>query len=238
MLSIDLHIHSINSGHAYGTLQDIIAEALKKKMKMIALTDHGPSMEGTSGPIHFYMGNRSQKRVENLRLLWGMEANLLNGNGDIDLPEDADQRLDFVILGIHYFTPYTDLGKAKNTKALIRAIEKYPKIAFLAHPLHFSCDYEHGPVWEAALAHNVLLELNLSYMTKYAVNGIHEFRKLVDFVKKHDSQFVVNSDAHFLHEIGDDSILDTYREQIGLDDSLIINNDEDKVCRWLNLADV
>ncbi len=235
MLKVDLHIHSINSGHAYSTFQDIVDEAVRKDMSMVAVTDHGPSMDGTNGPVHFYMGNRAPKKIKNTRILWGIEANLIDSDGTIDLPEDAEKRLDLIILGIHPFTPYMDLGRKGNTNALIKAIERYPRISILAHPLHYFYEYEFEPVWEAALAHNILLEFNLSYLVKYGERDIEKFQMLVEFVRKHGSQFIINSDAHFRHEIGDDSILDSFRDTITLDGSLVINNDENKLRNWLGI---
>ena len=45
-MKIDLHIHSIASGHALNTVDEISAYAEKCGMTHIAITDHGPAMEG------------------------------------------------------------------------------------------------------------------------------------------------------------------------------------------------
>jgi putative hydrolase len=234
MLKADLHIHSNHSGHAYGSIYDIIEEARRKKMEMIAITDHGPSMAGTSGPIHFYMGNRKPV-YDDIQLLWGIEANLIDAHGTLDIPEGAESRLDLVILGIHPFTQFDDLGKLKNTNSLIKAIEKNPCINFMAHPMHYYVEYEFEPVWDAALSHNVFLELNLSYLTRYSRDNGAEFKTLVDYVKKNNTKLIVNTDSHFLHEIGDDSMLTKYRDKIGLEDSLILNNDLDELKKSLSI---
>jgi putative hydrolase len=44
MLKIDLHLHTIASGHAYNTILEYVDQAKKLKMKMIGFADHGPSL--------------------------------------------------------------------------------------------------------------------------------------------------------------------------------------------------
>ena len=235
MLKVDLHIHTINSGHAFGTFYDVIREAGEKKMELIAVTDHGPSMEGTMGKVHFYMGSRAPAQNGNLRVLWGCESNLINEQGDIDLEQDLQEKLDFLIMGIHPFTPYTDQGKKKNTIALKKAIKKNPKIKFLSHPTFYPCEYNWHEVWEYAFEYNVLLELNISSLLKYGHSKTTHFTDMIEFTKKHSQKLIVNSDAHFLHEIGDDTLLKKYWNELGLSDDLIINNDINSVYKWLEI---
>ena len=55
-LLLDMHNHTIASGHAYSTIQEIAAEANKKGLKYVGITDHGPKMPG--GPHIFDIGNQ------------------------------------------------------------------------------------------------------------------------------------------------------------------------------------
>ncbi|MCX7658918.1 MAG: PHP domain-containing protein, partial [Oscillospiraceae bacterium] len=41
---VDSHTHTISSGHAYSTIQEIAREAAGRGIEMVAITDHGPSM--------------------------------------------------------------------------------------------------------------------------------------------------------------------------------------------------
>ncbi len=219
MLKIDLHIHSIHSGHAYGTFYDIADEALKKKMDMIAITDHGPSMAGVTGDIHFFMGHRMPK--SKLKILWGCEANIMDVNGELDLTERHIARLDLVLVGFHK-TGYVDQGKEKNTLVIEKVLKK-PFVKILTHPTHqqFECDFER--IVESALENGVLPELNLTYLRE-AVNDFDLFKKMVAIVRSKKKRLIVNSDAHFVHEIGDDSILDKYWDRLGMTDEIIANN--------------
>ena len=50
-LIADLHMHSLLSGHAFGTIRELAFEAAQRNMKLIGVTDHGPGIPGTCDPI-------------------------------------------------------------------------------------------------------------------------------------------------------------------------------------------
>ena len=52
-LIADCHLHTTASGHAYSTIGEYANEAAKKGLELIAMTDHGPKMPGTSSFLHF-----------------------------------------------------------------------------------------------------------------------------------------------------------------------------------------
>ena len=223
MLISDLHIHTLHSGHAYGTVYDVIREAKEKGLKLIAITDHGPSMPGTSGENHFEMGARMPTEHDGVRVLWGCEANIVAGNGALDVSPEIQRKLDIVLVNIHRRCGYVDLGRDGNTEAVIRALRN-PMVDVLSHPGHCAYEYDIDAVVEEALRNDVLLEINLSYLKAYGGKGLETFADLVDATKTKGARLLVNSDAHFLHEIADDSILDDCRDAIGLEDELILNN--------------
>lgn len=43
---IDMHTHTISSGHAYSTLHENVQFAKKNGIKILGLSDHGPNMPG------------------------------------------------------------------------------------------------------------------------------------------------------------------------------------------------
>jgi putative hydrolase len=52
---VDSHTHTISSGHAYSTVQEMAREASGNGLEMFAVTDHGPSMMGA--PCLYHFGN-------------------------------------------------------------------------------------------------------------------------------------------------------------------------------------
>jgi putative hydrolase len=229
MLKIDLHIHTLHSGHAYGSFYDVVNEARRKKMKMIAITDHGPSAIGSATFLHFGMGPRAPK-YKDLKILWGCEANVTDADGNIDLSPQLQQRLDILLVGLHDISTYKDIGIAGNTKAVINML-KNPNVDVLTHPTHPLLPYDFDKVFQAALDNDVLLELNLSKLS--LGKDIPLFKKMIDMTRKAGKKIIVNSDAHFIHEIGDDSALKKYWKELGLTDDIIINNYPDELMKFL-----
>jgi putative hydrolase len=233
MLKIDLHIHSLHSGHAYGSFYDIVNEARRKKMKIIAITDHGSNMVGSAGYIHFNMGHMVPQ-YKDLKILWGCEANVLNAKGDIDLSPQLQKKLDIVLVGFHDHCGYKDLGAKGNTDAVINAL-KNPNVDVLTHPTNPQFNYDFDKIFQAALDNNVLLELNLAYIEKNISNGkdLLLFKKMIDMTRKAGKKVIVNSDSHFVHTIGDDSILKKHWKELGLTNDMIINNYPDELMKFL-----
>ena len=50
---VDTHTHSVSSGHAYSTIQEMAAAAAEKGIEVMAVTDHGPAMDGAPCIYHF-----------------------------------------------------------------------------------------------------------------------------------------------------------------------------------------
>ena len=49
----DLHVHTISSGHAYSTLQEIVLHAKNIGLPMVGISDHAPGMPGGAHLFHF-----------------------------------------------------------------------------------------------------------------------------------------------------------------------------------------
>ena len=226
MLKIDLHMHTIASGHAFGTFYDVVAEAKRKKMKMIAITDHGPGDPNSNDRHHFNMGFR-RPEIKGLKVLWGCELNLIGPNGDLDLKESTRNRLDILLFGMHDLV-IKKMDYETATNAMIKALNT-PRIKIFTHPheLH-NIDYDWEKAVRVAIQKGILIELNLAQLNNVyrnnEVDKLNKIKRMVEIVKEEKGWLIVNSDAHFVHEIGDDSVLKKYWKELGLKKELIINN--------------
>ncbi|HDS11508.1 MAG TPA: PHP domain-containing protein [Candidatus Wirthbacteria bacterium] len=223
MLKIDLHIHTEKSGHAYGTFYDIVQEAQDKQMTMIGITDHGPGFTGGADLAHFKMGRRAPKQINGLKILWGCEANVIDQQGSLDLPIKYQTHVDLLLAQFHWNCGYQDQGIKGNTKTMCLALQN-PNLHILSHPTHPQYDYDFEQVWQTALDQDVLLELDISYFDMFKEQDLDIFQAMIKAVRQAGKKLIVNSDAHFIHEIGDDSIIDTFAERLELTPDLIINN--------------
>ena len=51
--TLDLHTHTVASGHAYSTVQEMAKAAADKGLKGLAITEHAPEMPGTCHLYYF-----------------------------------------------------------------------------------------------------------------------------------------------------------------------------------------
>lgn len=209
MLKFDLHTHTIASGHAFNTVFELAQEANTRKMDTIAVTDHGPSMEGASHSGYFEMLEQIPKKLYGINIIAGCESNIIDVNGKIDLPSNLQNNLDLVIAGLHKRTPFPEeTAIDQNTDAIINAIKKN-HIHIISHPYRLEFPVDIKKVYKFAVEYNVLLELNLSLLDRY-----HSSKKLLDQVylmikltKENNRKITVSSDCHISTRLGNDSIL-------------------------------
>ena len=198
---IDLHMHTIASGHAFSTLDEMAREAAQKGLEMIAITDHGPSVPGTAVETYFRCGERFLNTMHGVHILFGVEANILDTKGRIDLSESTLQRLDIVIAGFHRFE---DLGVEKNTEAMIMTI-KNPHVNIISHPYILNVEVDIEKISRVAIENNVLLEINASFFyreRKLNDEKIqHKIKKMIEIFQKHNKKLILTSDAHSASEI-------------------------------------
>ena len=47
----DIHTHTIASGHAYGTIQEMAQAASERKLQVLGIGEHAPGIPGTADPF-------------------------------------------------------------------------------------------------------------------------------------------------------------------------------------------
>lgn len=50
---MDLHSHTIVSGHAYNTLYEMVRSASDKGLSLLGVTEHAPGIPGACHPFYF-----------------------------------------------------------------------------------------------------------------------------------------------------------------------------------------
>ena len=105
-LIADLHTHTIASTHAYATVTEMVNEASKLGLFALAITDHARTMPGAPGPFYFESMCILPKYMNDVRLLTGVEANICDYNGNLDVEESLQKSLNWVVASMHTF-PFT-----------------------------------------------------------------------------------------------------------------------------------
>jgi putative hydrolase len=239
MLKIDLHLHTIASGHAQNTILEFINQAKKLRMKVIGISDHGPGKTDVYlSASYFRTLPRIPEKINGIRVLKGVEANIINEDGQLDVDERVIKKLDYVMVNFHENAGYEDLGKEKNTAAIVRAI-KSGNVDIVTHPTStrpYETDLE--KICEAACQNDVLLEVNLSRLhpQKIKPDTIPNLKIMIAIAKKFGKKIILGSDAHNIWELGDDSRLQPIKKEIGLTDEMVINNYPEELFNFLHLS--
>ena len=218
MIEVDLHSHSMFSGCGLHTIMELLEAARVLGLKGLAITDHGPALGGRISSVFF---DRLQQPLQGIRLLKGMECNVLAEHGKTDCPIQLLKNMDIVLLGLH-------LGEHCNqprnicTDLLIRAIEANPYVDIVSHPnsTMFPVDYERLAI--AAAKQGVALELNNSKSDLLQVPD-EETDQLIAACLKTGCRIALNSDAHTLTEIGMDSAVRPHLQRAKFPAALIVN---------------
>lgn len=231
-LIADLHMHSIMSGHAFGTVRELAQAAAERKLQLIGVTEHGPSIPGTCHPMYFRNFIDAPRELYGVKMLYGSEMNVLAG-GKVDLDGKALAGLDYGIVGIHGLC-YENEGTAGNTRNVIGCME-CPKVRFVSHPddSHFPLDY--AALVKAAKELDVALEVNNASLRKTWLRpGSREnYLQLLPLCAQENVPIVVNTDSHDPGTVGDFTLAQALLEELNFPDELILNNDVQKLKAFL-----
>lgn len=228
----DLHMHSVLSGHAFGTIRELAAEAADRNMKLIGVTEHAPGIPGTCDPIYFRNFCDAPRELFGVEMLYGSEVNVLT-KGQLSLDERHLKCLDYGIAGIHGLC-YDDEGSVKNTDNVISCME-HPKIRFISHPDDDRYPMDYLALVHGAKANNVALELNNSSLRKpwLRPNCVENYKTMLPLCMEYGVPIIVNSDAHDPSAVGDFTLAYRLLEEVGFVEELIINNDIEKLKAFL-----
>lgn len=233
-IEADLHMHTVSSGHAFSTVTEMALAAAGKGLKMIAITDHGPSMPGGAHEYHFTNMKILPKYIHGVKVLKGIEANI-SSDGGIDLDEERLELLDLVAAGIHYGADYENQTTAEHTAATIKAI-KNPWVKMITHPANLYTPIDILAVVQAAAEYNVILEVNASSFdeTRFGKRGsLERTVKMCKLAKKYNVPLSLNSDAHFHKDVGNIESLLKVIEMVDLSNKDVINTSVEAIEEFL-----
>jgi len=194
---VDLHTHSVASGHAYSTIAELAQGAAARGLAAFAVTDHGPGLP--QGPHLYYFLN--QYRLAKMALpccvLTGVEDDLTGPDGVPYLPDEALRQLDIVLLGPHPYAWARTASPQAITTGLLRAMEN-PRIKGITHPVNAWQALDVKAIVQQAAATRTAVEFNLTKITGLE-QRLHQF---LDWVNEFNAPLMINSDAHCADEVG------------------------------------
>lgn len=231
----DLHTHTIVSGHAYSSLQEMARSASEKGLELLGITEHGPSVPGTCNPIYFHNLHVIPRQMYGVRLLLGCEVNILDSDGTLDLSDEEMSHLDLCIAGIHSicWKPGTE---DENTAGVIKSMNN-PHIKIICHPGDGTAELNFEELVKASKCSGTILEINnhsLSAFRTKRKKAIPNNLELLRLCKKYAVPVLLGSDAHISFQIADYSNLYPLLAQTEFPDELILNYDMPELLKILH----
>ncbi len=230
----DLHTHTVASGHAYSTISEMITAAQKAGLKMLGITEHAKSMPGTCDEIYFINFRVIERKIGDLELLMGVELNITDYNGQVDMSENMMKDMDVVIASMHI--PCLEPGTIEeNTNAYVKCCEnKY--INIIGHPDDGRYLIDYKRLVEAAARTKTLLEVNNSSLSPDAFrkNAKENYKEMLGYCKELGVPVIINSDAHYYTKVAGHSYALELMEEIGFPLDLVMNFNIDKLKTYLN----
>lgn len=231
-ITADLHTHTLASGHAYSTIREIMAAAKEKGLELVAITDHGPDMQGA--PNKWYFGNMEilPRTYEGMTVLYGVEANIMDREGSLDLEPYFLNKLDIVLAGLHEesFMPST---ASENTRAIIKAMES-SYVDIIVHPGNPAYELDQEQLVRASHELGVVLEVNNSSLSVCRLGSREYCLSLLKLIKKYKTLISLGTDAHWADQVGNFSEALKILEEAGIREDQILNTSREKVIRYLS----
>ena len=228
----DMHMHTLVSGHAFGTIREMAADAAERKLQLIGITEHGPGLPGACDPIYYLNFRAAPRKLYGVEILYGCEVNICNG-GKLSLGRRYLDALDYAIAGIHGFC-YEDEGAVKNTDNIIKCMED-PMVRFISHPDDSRYPIDYPTLVQGAKEYGVALEVNNSSLKtpSFRIGCRANNEIMLPLCMEYRVPIIVDSDAHDPAAVGNCAVACDLLTQIGFDDDLILNNDLQKVKSFL-----
>ena len=229
-LVADLHIHTVASGHAFSTIQEMAQAAAEKGLKILGFTEHGPTLPGGPHIYFFYNLRIVPTEMYGVEILRGVEANIVDKEGNLDLPTEILDHLDLIWAGFHlYQSP--PWSREENTKALIKALNN-PYVDGIVHPGNPEFPIDAEAIVQAVKETGKVLEINNS--STLSRKGSHEnCLKIACLAKEMGAKVMVNSDAHISYDIGRCDRVLSLVEEAGLQDRDILNTSIERIKDFL-----
>jgi DNA polymerase (family 10) len=197
----DFHVHTTVSGDGRSSLEEVVAAAVARGHKVLAITDHA---EGTLSGVsrEALLDQRAKIRAmqsvlgDSLTLMHGVELNI-GPAGELDYDPEFRKSFDWCLASVH---DHFELDRAAQTKRIVTAMQD-PSVRMIGHlsarmiggrpPIDLDLD----AIFAAAEATDTALEVNGALpRLDLSVEALRRARG-------RNVTFVFTSDAHRADEL-------------------------------------
>ena len=231
---VDLHTHTIASGHAYNTIQEMVRAARERKLEVYGITEHAPAMPGTCTAMYFQNLEVLPREREGITVLFGAELNILDFDGHVDLPERVLAKLDLAIASMH--SPCFRSGSLEENTRAYRKVMENPYINIIGHPDDGRFPVDYHALGEEAARNHVILEMNNSSLApdSYRENAAGNYRTMLEACRKYKTPVVIDSDAHVDLDVGNHKLALKLLQEVDFPEELLVNAHPELLKKYIN----
>ncbi|MBR4643627.1 MAG: phosphatase [Bacteroidaceae bacterium] len=232
---LDVHTHTVASGHAYSTIQEMAQEAAERGLQILGITEHAPGIPGTCDPIYFRNLHVVPRQMYGVRLLLGAELNILDTKGTLDLDEKHYRILDIRIAGVHGLC--WQGGTREENTAGVEAAIRNPWTHIISHPGDGTADLLFEPLVLAAKETKTLLEINNSSLNplRHKDVAVANNLEILRLCKQYEVPVILSSDAHISYDIADYGFIHPLLFKTEFPEALIMNDKPEAFLAYLNI---
>ena len=227
---VDTHTHTNCSDHVFSSLAENLDFAKKRGLEMLCMTNHAPAIPDGAHIWHFCTMEELPGEVDGVRLLKGVEANVLDAKGNLDMPSKLLPNMEVVIASMH-LPCFSQKNTEAHTEAWLGVIRN-PYVHILGHSGHPAFPYDYERVITAARNEGKCIEINNH---SFAVRkGCYEnCKKIAEVCKKVGAPIVVSSDAHSCYPVGVFDHVEKMLEDMDFPEELIMNLNAERFSAYL-----
>ncbi len=234
-MKTNFHTHNYRCGHAVGTVEAYVKEAIKYGYTEIGISDHAPLPDYLFDRMKMEELDNYLKEIEESQKKYGSKIKIYKSLEAEYFPEfnhfyqELKKKLDYLLLGLHYYIKdgkIEDSWQIKDDESVIEyanfmknAIES-GFFEIIAHPDVFMSGYRKWTkacikathiICESAKKMNVVLEINVNGIRKTQEKVISEDRYLYPYkefwniVSEYDVRTIIGSDCHDYKMIEDEA---------------------------------
>lgn len=223
----DLHTHTVASTHGYSTINENAAAAAALGMRLLAVTDHGPAMPDAPHRWHFHNYKVLPREIGGVRMLYGVEANIIDENGTLDMDEKELAFCEWVIASYH-----TECVHFERTPALVsqgyRKVCENPLVDVIGHPTTAMFPFDYEPVLKIFKESGKLVELNESSL-RWKRGALENGKIFYALCKKYEVPIVLNTDSHYAGLIGKTPLAEQLLRDLDFPRRLILTLDAEPI---------
>ena len=224
-LIADTHTHTIASNHAYSTVLENIEAAKERGLLYLAMTEHGPNMPDAPHIWHCLNQWEVPSVYRGVHILHGVEANILDADGSLDIDSRVLRSLEWVIASMHgpCFAPQS---REQHTKAWLN-IAQNPDVDVIGHCGRGNFEFDYLPVLKAFKEYGKIVEVNNATLCG-PESARSRCAQILKLCKQLEIPVVVNSDAHFAGNVGGFAQAIQLLEELEFPQQQIINADAER----------